>query len=266
MTIESANNPRIKYVKSLGMAKARKKEKKFIVEGPHLVGEALNCFRESKKFPVDFMLYSADAPADILKTARDLGISCFSITEKVMGEISEVETPRGIIAVVSEEEFDLDDVLGGKPPLIVFCVDVQDPGNLGTIIRTADAVSASGVILSKGTVDLYNPKALRSTIGSIFHLPIVHVENIKETIMALKQSGIKIIAASLDAKKSYYDADLGGPVAIIFGNESKGLGRQIEVLCDGSVKIPMPGKAQSLNVGVSAAVILYEALRQRSKA
>ena len=266
MIIESVHNPRVKYIISLGKSKTRKKEKKFIVEGPHLVGEAINCFRESGKFPIDFILYSADAPADILKAARNLGVSCFRTTERVMREISEVETPQGILAVVKEEEFNLNEVLGRKPPLIVFCIDVQDPGNLGTIIRTADAVSASGVILSKGTVDLYNPKVLRSTIGSIFHLPIVHVENIKETIITLKQNGTKIIAAALDAKKSYFDADLGGPVAIIFGNESKGIGRQVEGLCDGSVKIPMPGKAESLNVGVSSAVILYEALRQRSKA
>lgn len=268
MIIESVHNPRIKYVKSLGKLRIRKKEKKFVIEGFHLANEAINTWRSESKFSIDFILYTPKVwgikeGRSIVKEAEKLGINCFKVKENIMAKISEVEAPQGILAVVSEEEFTIKDI--SRPEaLIVFCVDIQDPGNLGTIIRTVDAVGGSGVILNKGTVDLYNQKVLRSTMGSVFHLPIVHVEDIKETLRILKKNKAKIIATMPQAKKSYYNLDYDGFVVILVGNETRGLPEDLVSFSDLSVKIPMPGKAESLNTAVSTAVVLYEAYRKRS--
>ena len=145
--------------------KARKKEGRFVVEGPHLVEEAGEL--------IDFILYAENLP--IVAKLKDK-VDCFKISKEQFADISEVETPQWVLAVVSEKKFGLKDALKGANPLVVFCIEVQDPGNLGTIIRTADAVGATGIILSKGTVDLYNGKTIRSTMGSLFHLPIAELD------------------------------------------------------------------------------------------
>lgn len=230
--------------------KARRKEQRFVVEGPHLVEEAGDL--------IDFVIYSEELP--IVAKLKEKGIVCCKISRKQFSEISEVETPQGILAVVREQQFGLRDVLGG---IIVFCIGVQDPGNLGTIIRTADAVAASGVILSRGTVDLYNSKVIRSTMGSLFHLPIVHVDDVPETIEYLKSRETRIVATDIDAKKDYWEAELKSPSVVLVGNEAAGLSDEIVKISDETVKVPMPGRAESLNVAMCTSIVLYEALRQR---
>ncbi|MFH1347085.1 MAG: RNA methyltransferase [Candidatus Margulisiibacteriota bacterium] len=236
--------------------KARHKEHRFVVEGPHLVEEAAEL--------IDFVVYAERLP--ILPKLEDLGIDCLKVSKKQFTEISEVETPQWILAVVKEQQFSLRDILKTENPLIVFCVEVQDPGNLGTIIRIADAVGAAGIILSRGTVDLYNGKVIRSTMGSLFHLPIVSAEDSIEMIEVLKKKQVRIVAADINGQKDYFEADYRDPTAVLVGNEGAGLPEGIVGLADDAVKIPMPGKAESLNVGVSTAVVLYEALRQRTYA
>lgn len=236
--------------------KARRKEQRFVVEGPHLIEEAGDL--------IDFVIYSERLP--ILEKLKQKGIDCCKVSGEQFAGISEVETPQGILAVVREQEFGLRDVLKSSNPLVVFCAGVQDPGNLGTIIRTADAVGASGVIVSRGTVDLYNAKVIRSTMGSLFHLPITHVDDVQETVEYLKSRKVRIVATDTRAGKDYFSAELKGPTAILIGNEGAGLAEETVKLADEAVKIPMPGKAESLNVGISTAVILYEALRQRAHA
>jgi len=235
--------------------KARRKEEKFVVEGPHLVEEAAEF--------IDFVVYAERLP--ILPKLEDLDIDCYKVSKKEFAEISEVETPQWILAVVKQQKFELRDILKVANPLIVCCVEVQDPGNLGTIIRTADAVGASGVILSRGTVDLYNSKTVRSTMGSLFHLPIVQADDIVDTLETLKKKNVKLVAADLKGKNDYFLTDYRNSTAILVGNEGAGMPAGIVDLCDEIVKIPMPGQAESLNVGVSTAVVLYEALRQRTK-
>jgi TrmH family RNA methyltransferase len=247
-------NEKLKLVRNLVEKRhARRKEKCFVVEGPHLVEEAGD--------RVKFVVYSENLP--IVKVLEKKGTQCYKVSRKQFEELSGVETPQGVLAVVKEFEYQFRDILKADKTLIVFCVGVQDPGNLGTIIRSADAFGASGIILSKGTVDLYNPKVVRSTMGSLFHLPIITVEDDQETIEHLKQKGVKIIATAVDAKKDVNTADLKGPVAVLVGNEGAGLPKGIVDLADERVKVPMLGKAESLNVGMAATVVLYEVVKQR---
>jgi TrmH family RNA methyltransferase len=249
---------------------ARRKEKCFVVEGPHLVEEAQE--------RIKFIVYSENLP--VIKKLEAKSVPAYKVSRQQFAELSGVETPQGILGVVKEFAYQLRDVLtpsvprlrSGHLPLnkgeiregvvIVFCVGVQDPGNLGTIIRSADAFGASGVVLSKGTVDLYNPKVVRSTMGSLFHLPIITINEARETIEHLKQKGVKIIATGASAELDCFAADLKTPLAILVGNEGGGLPEEVMRMADAQVKIPMPGSAESLNVGVSTAVILYETLRQ----
>ncbi len=231
---------------------ARRKEGRFVVEGPHLVEEAGD--------KVECVVYCEQLP--IVKTSEERGVPCYKISRQQFEELSGVETPQGVLAVVREFEYQFRDVLKADKTLVVYCLGVQDPGNLGTIIRSADAFGASGVILSKGTVDLYNPKVVRSTMGSLFHLPIITVEDDQETIEHLRRKGVRIIATAAEAKKDISSAVLTGPLAVLVGNEGAGLPGEITKLADENVRIPIPGKADSLNVGMATSVVLYEVLRQ----
>jgi len=232
--------------------KARERENKFVVEGEHLVYEAAE--------HIDYIVHSA--VLSVVSWAKKKGIPIYKVSKKVFEFITSVETPQGVLAVVKKPEYSLKDILARTNPLIILCAGIQDPGNLGTIIRSADAVSASGVLLSAGTAGLYNQKVIRSTMGSLFHVPVVEAGGVEEIIKELKSRGIKLVAA--DAKgKNYWQSELTGPVAIVIGNEGAGLPDEILRLCDETVNIPMPGKAESLNAAMAATLILYEALRQR---
>jgi TrmH family RNA methyltransferase len=258
---------KFKLVKNLlEKRSARRKEGIFVVEGPHLVAEAAD--------QIKFILYAENLP--LIKELEAKNIPCFKVSKKEFSAISEVEAPQWVLAVVKMREYTLDDLvrtginpaMAGRPvptsdPLIVFCHEIQDPGNLGTIIRTADAAGASGLILSKGTVDLYNSKTIRATMGSLFHLPVIEAADVHETLSFLKKKNIKTVATSLSASKNYFAVDYKGGVAIVVGNEGAGLSTEIIKLCDENVKIPMPGRAESLNVAVSTALILYEVIRPR---
>lgn len=233
--------------------KARKKEKKFVVEGEHLVEEAQD--------RIEFVLYSRELP--VLKRLRTQNVLCLKVSEKVFEKLSQVMTPQGILAVVEELEYTLKDIVKGPRSLLIFCVGVQDPGNLGAIIRAADAAGADGVILAKETVDLYNPKVVRSSMGSIFHLPVVCGTETTPALEMLKKNGVKVVSGYLKAKRKIWEVDLKGPVVLLVGNEAAGLPKEIVEYCDEVVTIPMPGRAESLNVAMSASIMLYEAVRQR---
>ena len=152
---------------------------------------------------------------------------------------------------------------GGDAPLLVVLENIQDPGNMGTIIRTAEGAGATGIIMSKETVDIYNPKTIRSTMGSLFRMPFVYVDDICGTVRELSNRGIRTYAAHLSGENEYYNEDYAGGTAVLIGNEGNGLTEEITSKADRLVKIPMAGKLESLNAAVSAAIILYEAARQR---
>lgn len=247
---------KLKLIKNLlEKRRAREKEGLFVVEGPHLVEEAIRSGAE-----IEYIV-TTHPPTPSLKKRRGAQIGeIIEVNAKQFAELSDVETPQGILAVVKVREYRLEDLR--TEGVIVFCHEIQDPGNFGTIIRTADAAGASGIILSKGTVDLYNSKTLRATMGSLFHLPIVEIEDVHETLSFLKKNNIKTVATSLSASKNYFEVDYKDGVAIVVGNEGAGLPKEVVKSCDEIVKIPMPGKAESLNVAVSTALLLYEVIRQ----
>lgn len=235
--------------------KTREIEGLFVIEGEKLVSEGL---KEAK-----FIIYSQNLP--VVGEAESLGIPLYKVSKQVMERITSVETPPGVLAVCRIKHWDLELLTVSQNPLILFAVEIQDPGNFGTMIRVADAINATGIIASRGTADRYNPKVVRATMGSIFRMPIVESQNIEETIQTLKKNNIKIFGTDLSAKKYHWDADLSGPTALLIGNESTGLSNEVLKLCSETVKIPMPGKAESLNAAQASTLILYEALRQRMK-
>jgi RNA methyltransferase, TrmH family len=243
--------------------KAGSKKKAFFIEGPHLVEEALLSGVLEKVLYSPKAILSIDGK-DLIRRIKHANIPAEETIEAILNSISDVSRHQGIVASAKIKEHEIVSVLGSDDPLILIACAIQDPGNLGTMIRTADAVKASGVVLTSGTVDLYNDKVIRATAGSIFHLNIVKIDDIIEMISSLKRRGVKVFSTSLDAKKSLYEADLKGPTALIIGNEGSGVPLEIEHLCDESIYIPMKGDAESLNAAVSSAVILYEAFRQRS--
>ena len=188
------------------------------------------------------------------------------LSEAAMAKASGTQSPQGVLAVVSRPTWDLSDLVSGQAPLVVMLEDIQDPGNLGTIFRTAEAAGAGGVVLTKGTVDLFNPKTVRATMSSLFRVPFVTAENLPEVIRGFrKQYGIRTHAACPDADAlSYTAADYRGPCAFAIGNEGNGLSADTAAAADDTVYIPMAGRIESLNAAVSASILMYEAARQRN--
>jgi len=242
--IESLKNPKVKALKKLLTKKEREKTKRFMVEGFHLVEEALN---------VEAVVELVITPSTTLPAEWDIDakeVTC--VTEEIFKELSDTETPQGILAVckqpVSEFQSSFQRVL---------LIDaVQDPGNLGTIIRTADAANLDAVILGKGTVDVFNSKVIRSTQGSIFHIPIVK-RDLTEMIQELKQLSIPVYGTSLQNSTPYRDVERTNSFAIIVGNEGNGVSQEVLKQTDHNLYIPIYGKAESLNVAIAAGILMY---------
>ncbi len=260
MEITSVQNPRVKQWAQLLEKKTRDKEHKYIIEGIHLVQEAL-----ISDAPVECIVYSMEQgmPADIEKlTASHLDVEWIGVTEAIIAKCSSTETPQPVFAIVHKQSSDMGALMEQEHALVVVVDGVQDPGNLGTIIRSADAVLADAVILGKGTVDLYNPKTIRATMGSMFHLPVLE-GNLHELLPAAKRSGARIVSTSLQAEHTCYAYDFRPSTWLLVGNEGKGVSAAVEAYVDDRIIIPMPGRAESLNVAMATSVLLYEALRQR---
>ncbi|GAB6181146.1 RNA methyltransferase [Desulfotomaculum defluvii] len=264
--ITSTQNAHVKYIKRLAQRNFRQRERKFIVEGIRFVEEAL-----ASNWTADYLLYTAQGTQlergmMLLEQARGKGIETLEVSESIMRELTDTETPQGVLAVLWQPDYTLGDVVKpGQHPLVVIVDGVQDPGNLGTIIRSSDAAAASGVILLKGTVDLYNPKTLRSTMGSLFHLPVMQAEDVEGVLNYLISLGITLLIGDPADGIPVFGANLQEPVGIVVGNE--GAGPRKEIFCHKHQKITilMPGNAESLNVAIATSIILYEATRQRHK-
>ncbi len=253
--IKSKDNKLIKDIKRLKERRYRTSSNKFIVEGFRFVREAL-----ASSFNVPYVLLSENKKDKfLLEENLKFGTKFFLVSDEILKSICSTDTPQGIVAIVENKKVHVDDLEG----FYILVDKVQDPGNMGTIIRTANAAGAKGVIITKGSVDIYNDKTLRATMGSIFKIPIIIDEDLI-VLRSLKAKGFKLVVSSLDTNNNFYDVNLKEKIIIAVGNEGNGISEEIFSLQDIKIKIPMPGDAESLNVGIAAAIMMYEAVRQRN--
>ncbi|MHB8063081.1 MAG: TrmH family RNA methyltransferase [Ruminiclostridium sp.] len=260
--IQSSQNNAIKEIKALHLRKNRDAQGLYFVEGIRFVSDAIANGQNIVKVIVSDKLESLNGGKELIKLVTAVCNDCSLVSEKLFKEISDTQTPQGILAVLKKREFVFDTAIE-QGDSVVILDSLQDPGNVGTIIRTADAAGVSAVILAKGCVDLFSPKVLRATMGSVFHIPIFEGLYINETIDLLKKSGYKVIASHLAGQNNYFDEDLTGKSAIIIGNEANGISDETAEIADKLVKIPMPGRAESLNASVAASIMIYEIVRQK---
>ncbi|MEG0332138.1 MAG: RNA methyltransferase [Clostridium sp.] len=251
----SKDNKLVKKAQKLKQKKYRESENLFIAEGIRFV----ECAIENNS--LEYILYSSKLYSTSgYERVLDSGLDTYEIEESVLESICDTVNPQGVIGVCRKSLYEVEDALGN---LVAIIDGVQDPGNMGTIIRTCDAAGVSGIVILKGTVDIYNPKVLRSTMGSIFHMPIVHIDSLLSIKSRLDEKNYNILATSLEAKLSLYDYDFSNNTAFILGNEANGVSSESFSLATDLIIIPMEGSAESLNVGVANGVIVYEALRQK---
>ncbi|MBI5076630.1 MAG: RNA methyltransferase [Nitrospirae bacterium] len=257
--ISSAANQYIKDVIQIREKRAKFRHAAFLVEGPHLVEMALASGSQIKEvFVTEAFINAKEHRALMGKIAAAI----FEVSEQLLEKITDTETPQGIVALAGYKPDTLDTLTLKETPLIVVIDAIQDPGNLGTIIRTADAAGADAVILLPGSCDAFMPKVIRATAGSLFNIPIVYAEP-AAFVDWLSKRNIQLAVTAADAEKTIFEADLSGNIAIAFGNEAHGVSDQLRKAADLSLNIPILGKAESLNVATSAAICLYEAVRQR---
>ena len=265
MLITSGDNPRIKYLKRLVRRRFREKEGKFIVEGVRFVEEALASAMSVQTVIFSSKLLQSGRGKELLDNLVKSDIPLCEVTDAIMESLADTATPQGVLAVVKAVETDLVVILTGRQNHLLVLVDgIQDPGNLGTVIRTADAAGADAVILTRGTVDLYNPKTLRATMGSVFHLPIIMVGEAVQAVDLLLRSGVQLVVGMPQSHRPVYSVNLTGSVALVVGSEATGVSEEVKLLPCTMVNIPMPGRTESLNAAVATAIMLYEAVRQRS--
>lgn len=260
----SITKEHIKAIKRLHDHKERAVEGLFLIEGVRLLEEALKERALIEEAIYTQRLEEAPRGKAIVAALRDRSIPVFRVTERVMEQAALTETPQGVLAVVRQMNWSFKDIVRDKGSVVIAC-GLQDPGNLGAIIRTADAGGISGVIAAEQTVDIYNSKVVRATMGSIFRMPILRVSDLEKTLYDLKKEGYKVVAASSKSRVSYLDADYMKPSVFLIGQEASGLSEDVLELADIRVSIPMNNGVESLNAAVSAAILIYEAFRQQSR-
>ncbi len=265
--IDNPRSPRVRAVAKLAKRPARQETGLFLLEGPQALGEALawkpDLVQEFFATPTALERYPEAAAK-----AENAGLEVEFVTEDVLAALADTVTPQGMVAVCHQFPTALKDVFAEPPRLIAVLEEVRDPGNLGTIIRAADSAGADAVILTGRSVDLYNPKVVRSTTGSIFHLPVAVEAELSDVVGRARSSGMRVLAADvkgeslLDVRR---DGALAEPTAWVFGNEARGLEDELLGLTDRAVTVPIFGHAESMNLATAASVCLYEsAFAQRS--
>ena len=255
----TASATRIKAARRLTKRALREREGAFLAEGPQAVSEAL-----AAGVRVSALFVTAPAQArhaDLVEAAAQADVEVLLVSGEVMGELAQTITPQGLLAVCDFVDVPLDRLDAGAMGLVAVLANVRDPGNAGTVLRTADAAGADAVIFADASVDLYNGKCVRASAGSLFHLPVVAGGRLPETIAALKEAGLRVFAADGRAGVTLDDpatrASLSAPTAWLFGNEAWGLPDDLLALADESVAVPIYGRAESLNLASAAAVCLY---------
>ena len=258
--IDNPRSPRVRAVAKLAKKNQRAETGLFLIEGPQAVTEALQ-YRPDLITEVFATASALDRHPAIVRAAAAVPVLIETVSDAVLETIADTVTPQGVIAVCRQFAVSLNDLLAVSPRLIAVLEEVRDPGNAGTIIRVADAAGADGVILTGTSVDVYNPKVVRATTGSLFHVPVVVGVSLASTLERLRESGARILAADIsgdDLLTARSDGHLDGPTAWLFGNEVRGLTPEQLALADRAVVVPIYGKAESLNLATAAAVCLYE--------
>ena len=240
----------------LSRRSAREAEQAFVVEGAKVLSEALDA-----GVPVESVYLASGAAEEVASRAYDAGARIFELAPGVLERVADTVTPQPVMAVVPFLDRPLDELRNAR--LSVVAVDVRDPGNAGTILRSAEAAGADGVLCCEGSVDVYNPKTVRASAGSLFHVPVVAGGDPVEVLREMANWGVRRLATTATGGRDYSETDLTGPVAFVLGNEANGLPSEIDDLVDERVTIPMRGRSESLNVGMAAAVLCFEAARQR---
>lgn len=259
--ISSKDNEFIKDIKKLKDKKYRDMTKQFIVEGIKLIKEAIEEKADIKQIVICDNCQNSDIiPKDLMYEIAKF--ECIYVTENIFKMISDVNTPQGILAIIGRTSTEAE--IDYTQDIIVALDDIQDPGNLGTILRTVDSIGLNQILVSKGTADAYNPKVVRSTMGAIFRVKIIECENLKNTLKEIKKHKFELITTSLQTENSIYDINYNKKV-IIIGNEANGVEQDIQDMSDIKVKIPMLGRTESLNASVATGIVLYEYVRQKIK-
>ena len=257
--ITSTSNPQVKRLLQLQKkGKARNEENVFVVEG-------LRMFVEAPKERIE-KVYVSESFYNKKKQELDLDNRSVEIlSDNVFKHVSDTQTPQGVLCVVKQKKYDLKELLEGENPHFVVLDNLQDPGNLGTIVRTAEAAGVDAVLMSKDCVDIYNPKTIRSTMGSIYRVPTIYIEDTLKLLEEFRKNDIKSYAAHLDGKHSYDQENYQSGTAILIGNEGNGLRDEVANSADVWVRIPMCGQVESLNAAIASSILMYEAYRQKRR-
>jgi RNA methyltransferase, TrmH family len=261
--LTSIRSPRVKAARQLAKRALRQRSRQFLAEGPQAVGEALAAGGVVTQL---FVTAPAQARyASLMELAAGQGADVHAVSGEVMSELAQTITPQGVLAVCQFIDVRLDQLASGHPSLAVVLANVRDPGNAGTVLRTADAAGAGGVIFAGSSVDPYNSKCVRASAGSLFHLPVVTGPPVADAVRALRERGLRVLAADGGAGTTLDDLQpaglLGRPTAWLFGNEAWGLPADVLGLADDVVAVPIYGRAESLNLAAAAAVCLYASAR-----
>ena len=243
-------------------SKARREDGVFLIEGTKMFLEApMERIRKTFVSESFFEAKGAACLEKLNKTGYEM------VPDSVFAKITDTMTPQGILCVMEQFSYSLEDLLIRRNPTLMVLEDLQDPGNLGTIMRTGEGAGIDGIIMSKGCVDIYNPKTIRSTMGSLYRVPFVYTDDLAGTIGELKEKGISFYAAHLKGTCFYDEADYtaGNGIGFLIGNEGNGLRDETADLADAYIKIPMEGQVESLNAAIAASVLMYEAYRQKRK-
>jgi TrmH family RNA methyltransferase len=253
--LTSTKNPRVAAALRLKKRAFREEDGRFLVEGALAVEEAL---REPVHLESLFVTHELEP---IVGKAREAGVGVSSVSQDVMEKLTSTVTPQGLVGVARFVDVDLGELPNDSCLPVLH--EVRDPGNAGTVLRSADAAGVGGVVFSSASVDLYNPKTVRASAGSLFHLPVVRDVDTVQAIDALRSRGYRVLAMAADASDDLDDADLSGPIALVFGNEARGLSAETVARADAAVRVPIAGKAESLNLAAAATVCLFEWARRR---
>lgn len=254
--ITSTSNPRVKDIIQLQKkSRLRNERGVFLVEG----------LRMAREIPPEQIVQMYATEEFYQKNRLELtrGIQPELVSGQVFSAMSDTKTPQGVLAVVRQSTYQAEILMNAENAHLLVLDNLQDPGNLGTIFRTAEAAGVTGIILSRDCVDIYNPKTVRSTMGAIFRQPFVYVENVIETIMKMKERGVTVYAAHLQGEQTYDRENYRAKTAFLIGNEGNGLRKEVAEAADIWIRIPMAGEAESLNAAVAAAVLMFEVSRQR---